>query len=281
MLPPYYSVLKSGLTRGACLLMILGCMGATSVSAQNLDVPYVPTPQPVVDRMLEIANVGPGDYVIDLGSGDGRIVISAAKLGATGHGIDIDPRRVSQARVNAEVEEVEEKVMFLQEDIFESDITQATVVTMYLLTSVNQRLRPRLFSMLRPGTRVISHQFDMGDWQPDLTYTVESSMGRNHIIHFWVMPVNVSGVWNWSVEGRPFSLEVTQQYQQIEVVLESDGEVLPVDDAVLRGRRISFTAGDGTESYAFNGRVDGNLITGMVHIRSDTDRLGDWIANRE
>ena len=152
-------------------------------SALARDVPYVPTPAAVVDKMLEVAKVGPDDVVYDLGSGDGRIVIAAAKKGARAVGIDIDADRIWEARNNAIAAGVAERAQFRQEDIFQADFREATVVTMYLLTGVNMKLRPRLLAELKPGTRIVSHAFNMGDWKPLETHKVGSST-----VYFWVVP---------------------------------------------------------------------------------------------
>ncbi len=248
---------------------------------QDLDVPYVPTPQPVVNKMLEVTNVESGDYVIDLGSGDGRIVITAAQKGAMGHGVDLDPQRISEARENAQTKGVEDRVVFLREDIFETDIKQASVITMYLLTSVNRKLRPRLFEDLRPGTRVVSHSFDMGDWEPDSTLRVESSTGRNHTIYYWIMPAQVAGEWNWQVEGNSFNLAVDQQYQEINISLNSNGSELPTNHATVKGKRISFTSDKGGQHYVYSGRVEGDTITGTVQIHDgENDRVMEWTATK-
>jgi cyclopropane fatty-acyl-phospholipid synthase-like methyltransferase len=148
------------------------------------DVPFVPTPERVVEKMLEVAKVGPKDVVYDLGSGDGRIVIAAAKKhGARAVGIDIDPERIKEARDNARRAGVSDRVEFRQEDLFKADFSEATVVTMYLLTGVNQRLRPKLLAELKPGTRLVSHAFDMGDWKPTQTHKVGTST-----VYYWVVP---------------------------------------------------------------------------------------------
>lgn len=156
----------------------------SQADAPALDVPYVPTPQSVVDEMLRLGEVKKGDYLIDLGSGDGRIVISAARdHGATGVGIDLNPERIQEANANARAAGVEDKVEFRQGDLFEQDLSKADVVTLYLLPSVNEKLKPKLLRELRPGARVVSHSFDMGDWQPDKTVEVD---GRS--IYLWVIP---------------------------------------------------------------------------------------------
>jgi ubiquinone/menaquinone biosynthesis C-methylase UbiE len=148
------------------------------------DVPYVPTPEKVVARMLEIAQVGPNDIVYDLGSGDGRIVITAArKHGARGVGIDIDPDRIREARENARSAGVSDRVEFREGDLFKANLGEATVVTLYLLSSVNLQLRPKLLNELKPGTRIVSHAFDMGDWKPIRTEKIGTST-----VYYWVVP---------------------------------------------------------------------------------------------
>ncbi|MGH9632408.1 MAG: SAM-dependent methyltransferase [Bryobacteraceae bacterium] len=156
---------------------------ATETAQKRPDVPYVPTPQEVVDEMLNLAKVKKDDMLYDLGSGDGRIVITAAKkFGTRGIGIDINPERIAEAQQNAKEAGVTDKVKFMQQDLFEADIKNASVVTLYLLPSVNLKLRPKLWKDLKPGTRVVSHSFDMGDWKPEKTVEVD---GRK--IHFWTI----------------------------------------------------------------------------------------------
>jgi SAM-dependent methyltransferase len=150
--------------------------------ARAPDVHFVPTPTDTVKAMLEVTRVGPNDIVYDLGSGDGRIPIAAAKLGARATGIDIDPRRVAEARANAEREKVTDRVKFIQGDLFEQDLREATVITLYLLPSLNLKLRPTLLS-LKPGTRIVSHNFDMGDWKPERTLQV-----GNSTVYYWTVP---------------------------------------------------------------------------------------------
>jgi tRNA G37 N-methylase Trm5 len=165
-------------------LVALACSPLARAEEAKLDVPFVPTPQVVVDKMLEMAEVKNGDYVIDLGSGDGRIPITAAKrYGTKGLGVDINPVRVQEAQQNAVREKVQDKVAFKKQNLFETDFSKATVLTMYLLPDVNMQLRPRILAELKPGTRVVSHAFDMGDWQPDKKAIVE---GRT--IYMWVVP---------------------------------------------------------------------------------------------
>jgi precorrin-6B methylase 2 len=154
-----------------------------STPARAPDVPYVPTPEDVVEKMLDMADVKKGDVLYDLGSGDGRIVIAAAKRGAKGIGIDINPQRIREANDNARAAGVTDRVKFLNQDLFETDLKDATVVTLYLLPSINLKLRPKLLSELRPGTRIVSHSFDMGDWEAEKTAEVSG-----HTIYFWTIP---------------------------------------------------------------------------------------------
>lgn len=178
------------LLRLACPLAFVAVLFMATASgrvvSRELDVPYVPTPQVVVDKMLELAEIKPGDVLLDLGSGDGRIPITAArKYGITAYGVDLNPIRVKEAKENAEKEGVADKVEFREEDLFETDLGKATVITMYLLSEINLKLRPKL-EKLKPGTRIVSHSFDLGDWKPDKTVTVE---GRD--VHFWVVRENM------------------------------------------------------------------------------------------
>jgi methylase of polypeptide subunit release factors len=173
--------------------MTLLTTGLVQVYALELDVAYVETPHEVVELMMEIAGIGPGDYVIDLGTGDGRIVIAAAKRGATGLGIDLDPARILEAKVNAKQEGVSDKLTFIEQDLFETDLSGATVITLYLNSEVNLRLRPALLK-LKPGTRIVSHNFDMGDWKPDrYQQFIRNSNGNFlfHEVYYWIVPASL------------------------------------------------------------------------------------------
>lgn len=155
------------------------------------DVPYVPTPNEVVVRMLELAKVQKDDVLYDLGSGDGRIVITAAqKYGTRGTGIDINPERIREANANAQKAGVTDKVQFRQQDLFKTDLSDATVVTLYLLPDINVKLRPQLFRQLKPGTRIVSHDFDMGEWKPERVVQVQGP-NRQHTLYYWVVPEKV------------------------------------------------------------------------------------------
>ncbi len=166
---------------------------STEVEApvRELDVPYVPTPNEVVAQMLQLANVKKSDVLYDLGSGDGRIVITAAqKYGTRGVGIDINPERISEANANARAAKVTDLVQFRQQDLFKTDLSEATVVTLYLLPNINVKLRPQLFKQLKPGTRIVSHDFDMGEWKPDRVVQVQGPT-RQHTLYYWVVPKTV------------------------------------------------------------------------------------------
>ncbi len=172
------------LLAATAVIVIAGASVYTQEQQQkNLDVPYVPTPQTVVDEMLKLAAVTKGDLVYDLGSGDGRIVITAAKkYGVRGVGVDIDPDRIKEAIANAVQAGVTDRVKFIEQDLFQIDLKEASVVTLYLLPAINLKLRPKLWRELKPGTRVVSHSFDMGDWKPEKTVEVD---GRT--IYYWVI----------------------------------------------------------------------------------------------
>ncbi|SMO42213.1 class I SAM-dependent methyltransferase [Fodinibius sediminis] len=271
------------ITRNICLAGIL-LIYTLPLSAQDLDVPYVPTPNEVVEKMLDLAEVQSDDYVIDLGSGDGRIVIAAAKRGASGHGIDLDPKRIAEARKNATMAEVDDKVMFKQQDIFETDFREASVITMYLLPSVNKKLRPRLLDELRPGTRLVSHSFDMGDWEPDQEVTLSSeSSNRTHSIFYWVVPAKVDGSWQWSAENTTFNMNIDQKYQEIIVSLKDEnGTSYDIQDKKLEGERITFQALNGNERFVYSGRISGDNIEGTMQHHSTNDKtVSDWSATRQ
>lgn len=200
-----------------------------------LDVPFVPTEEEVVDAMLELANIGPKDVLYDLGSGDGRILVSAAKeCGARGVGIDIDPLRIAEAVEYAEMSQVGDLVEFIEDDIFTADFSEATAVSLYLLQSINEQLKPRLLNELRPGTRVVSHAFDMGKWKPD-----ESRKVGSVNIYKWIVPSRIAGVWEWERAGKTYRIDLQQSYQDVSGDAWVDGKSARLKSAELRGRRLS------------------------------------------
>ena len=164
----------------------------TQSPTETPSVPYVPTPENVVEQMLELANVSGDDVLYDLGSGDGRIPITAAeKYGTRGTGVELDSELVQESRANAEAAGVSDRVEFLQQDLFQTDFSEASVVTLYLLPDVNLELRSKLLEELEPGTRIVSHDFDMGEWQPEEVVQVQSSSGRQHTLYYWVVPEEI------------------------------------------------------------------------------------------
>ncbi|MCC7267136.1 MAG: methyltransferase domain-containing protein [Caulobacteraceae bacterium] len=216
----------------------------------NLDVPYVPTPNDTVAAMLDLGGLKAGDFVIDLGSGDGRILVAAARRGATGFGVDINPQRIAEANLNARNAGVADKVSFRRQDLFETPIAQASLLTMYLLPEVNLKLRPRILDEMKPGARVVSHAFDMDDWRPDAT----SANGR---VYLWIVPAKVEGAWRITGGGVAGSLALKQKFQEIEGTFAGK----PIRKATLRGDRIGFVADTSAGPRQFTGVVAANLIT--------------------
>jgi SAM-dependent methyltransferase len=223
------------------------------VGQEGKDVIWVPTPQALVDKMLEMAKVTPKDYVIDLGSGDGRTVITAAKRGSKALGIEYNPDMVELSKRNAAKEGVSDKASFMKADLFETDFSQAQVITMFLLSSINMKLRPKILD-LKPGTRIVSNTFDMGDWKPDETSTAP---GCNSwcTAHLWIVPAKVEGTWKLP-QGE---LALKQTFQIITGTLKNGNTVSQINGK-LNGEQISFTAGGTT----YNGRVNGNAMEGTA-----------------
>jgi SAM-dependent methyltransferase len=232
----------------------------------DLDAPYVPTPQDVVDRMLELAKVTAEDYVMDLGCGDGRILITAAaKFGARGFGVDIDPNRIVEAKANAAAAGVSDKVDFGIEDLFHTPIGKASVLALYLFPHINELLAPRMLKEMKPGSRIVTHGFGIGKWRPD-----RNDMVAMRPIHFYVVPANVEGSWRITrKDGPPFTVSLIQSFQRITGYLEGvDG--VKLRNARLAGPEIGFaleTVGAGR--LEFVGMVEGETISGK-----------DWSATR-
>jgi SAM-dependent methyltransferase len=268
-------------------LLIVGVRLGGYAQTRGPDVQYVPTPENVVDEMLRLTGVTKDDIVYDLGCGDGRLVISAAqRFGAHGVGIDIDPQRISESRDNARQAGVTDRVRFLEQDLFEADIGQATVVTLYLLPKLNVQLRPKLLRDLKPGTRVVSHDFDMAEWQPDQTIKV-SGASRSHTVYYWVVPADVGGVWPVQVPAgtgeRRYELRLQQEFQTVRGTIGMEGRDIPITDATLVGDRLRFTAvTDDQGRLSFDGRIDAGLMYGRVEIqKGPLAGRSDWTAQRE
>jgi SAM-dependent methyltransferase len=235
------------------------------VGQEGKDVIWVPTPQALVDKMLDMAKLTPKDYVIDLGSGDGRTVITAAKRGAKALGIEYNPDMVELSKRNAANEGVSSRASFTKADLFESDFSQATVITMFLLPDINLKLRPKILN-LKPGTRIVSNSFTMGDWAADETVNVKDNCASYCTAYLWIVPAKVEGTW----EMPQGELTLKQTYQMLAGTLKSGNAVAPIANGKLNGDEITFTAG-GTE---YSGRVVGKTIEGT------SKGNGNWKATR-
>ncbi len=245
------------------------------VGQAGKDVIWVPTPDDVVDRMLTMAQVTANDFVVDLGSGDGKIAIAAAKkFGARALGIEYNPDMVKLSQANAQAAGVAGKATFRHADIFATDFTQATVITMYLLPGLNMKLRPQILAM-RPGTRVASHSFSMEDWEADETSTLD---GRR--AYFWVVPANVSGGWTLEVGAQRIELSFDQTFQKINGTVTLGPLQAGLREAKLRGFNVSFAFVDSAQvRREFTGRVTGGKMEGSW--RGDGGTEGRWSATKK
>ncbi len=259
-----------------CLFVIVACANISASSEyepllgqEGKDVIWLPTCQVLVDKMLDMGKVTPQDYLIDLGSGDGRLVITAAKRGARALGIEYNPDMVDLSKRNAAKEGVLDKAQFIKADIFESDFSQATVITMFLLESLNLKLRPLILN-LKAGTRVVSNSFAMGEWAADQTATVEGKdCGDYSTAYLWIVPAKVEGTWNLA-QGQ---LTLKQSFQTFGGTLKSGTNLLPVTNGMLNGDLINFTAGD----VKYTGRVSGSTMQGTYE---SGKRIVQWNATK-
>jgi precorrin-6B methylase 2 len=231
------------------------------VGQSGKDVVWVPTPQALVDKMLDMAKLTPQDFLMDLGSGDGRTVITAAKRGARAMGVEYNPDMVELSRRNAAAAGVSDRATFVKADLFETDLSKAQVITMFLLPSINMKLRPKILD-LKPGTRIVANSFNMEDWEADETQTIEDNCTSWCTALLWYVPAKVQGTWD-TPQGP---LALTQQFQKISGTLGSQA----IADGKLRGDEITFTAGGTT----YTGKVDGNAIRGTAGSAS-------WSATRK
>jgi hypothetical protein len=270
----------------AALVLALAAPVAVAQDGQG-DVVYVPTPQVVVDEMLRIAKVGPSDFVIDLGSGDGRIVITAAKKhGARGFGVDLDTYLLKVANAAAKKEGVADRARFIEQNLFETDLNQATVVTSYLLPDMNRKLRPRLLA-LKPGTRVVAHDYSMGEWDPDEERTLlvpEKTVGDpgKSYIFFYVVPARVAGRWaaEFALGAKPVALQFSfeQSFQLVHGTARLGDLSVRVPQFRMAGEQLAFNLmlplGNASVPHRFSGRVVGDAIEGTVAV-------GEGAARRE
>jgi len=262
----------AGVLAAKCLLIAPAASHAQELSK----LPYVPTPQIVVDEMLKLANVTAKDYIIDLGSGDGRMIIDAAqKFGASGLGVDIDAKLVEVANNKAKAEGVADRVKFITQDMFKADISRASVITLYVMPDFMEKLRPKLLAELKPGTRIVSHDYYMNQWQPDgqFSLTVPEKVHANGTdkayLYLWIVPSVVAG--NWRVELDPgganrqlIAMALDQEYQMLNASAENIAGTLKIGNARLRGDEISFDVAIGSSPYRFTGKVSDDKITGSA-----------------
>jgi SAM-dependent methyltransferase len=291
---------------GLFSLLYFVLLSIAELQQKKPEVPYVPTPDKVVAEMLQMADVGKDDVLYDLGCGDGRIVITAAKeLGCRGVGIDIDPQRIEESQKNAIQARVSGRVEFLQMDLFEADINQATVVTLYLLSKVNLRLRPKLLRELKPGTRVVSHDFSMGAWEPDNSTVVQEKFEyipfhdsrlvddywNKHTVYYWIIPANVTGKWKWTMPAisgnKVYTLEMDQEFQMLKGRAYEGSSSIPFfpRNGKIKGDRLEFTLEkklrEHIERWHFEGIVKNNTVVGFVRIEGKPDFEEKWQAKRD
>ena len=282
------ALLRTGLVMALCWLL-----PGAALAQQQPDVPYVPTPWNVIETMLEMGQVTAADYVVDLGSGDGRVVIEAAKkYGARGVGIELDGNLVSTANREARRLGVDAKAKFVSGNLFSFDFSTATVLTMYLLPKINLDLRPRVLTGLKPGTRVVSHDFDMGKWKPDAQREISvpnKSYGPPvSQVYLWYVPADVTGKWRWqlSVDGieRAYEATIRQTFQELSVEATLDGAAAVVGGERLRGDAISLMVkrdiAGRSVAHEYTGRVDGDRIIGHAKVAGAEGKMLDWRATR-
>lgn len=264
-------------------LLPWGCQafGEQAKAKPALDVPYEPTSYKIAREMLNIANVASSDVVYDLGCGDGRIVIMAAKeRKARGVGVDLDPARIRESNENAKAAGITHLVRFIEQNLFDTDISNATVVMLYLWPEVNLKARPKLLKELKPGTRIVSHTHTMGDWKPESEIKVEG-----HYLYFFIVPANSTGTWRLTgPDLNTASLKLTQRFQVVQGSLSTGSETYPVMNGHLKGRSIRFTI-EGSRQGAreirfFEGSVSGNVMEGTVKDKKG-HAIGAWKALRD
>jgi hypothetical protein len=288
-------LLACRLTRARRLLQVTACTLALCVSAQaaaqekepeRTGGPYVPTPQIVVESMLRMANVGPKDFVVDLGSGDGVIVLTAAsQLKAAGYGVDIDPALVKYSNGEAARLGIADRASFHVQDVFKADLSRASVITLYLLPSMMINLRPKIFLEAKPGTRVVSHDYTFDDWHPDdqIVLDVPEKEKINGVpratINLWIVPAKVQGKWQVQIEGfERYEVALRQKYQMVSGNAEAAGKGAKLTYATLRGEDIRFTVMDGAVRRNFKGTASGEAMQGTVDLGGG--KTARWMAKR-
>ena len=275
----------------ACAALLPAAARAQSWAWDDGTVPYVQTPMEIVERMLRMAQVHTGDYLIDLGSGDGRIVIEAAKRGARGLGVDLDPNLVTLATRNAKQASVGDRARFEVRDIFETDLSRANVITLYLLPGFNAKLLPRLLG-LKPGTRIVSHDGGIGDWPPDERLQMrapEKPVGVDGMstVELWIVPADAAGTWRSRIpaHGGDWRFDIRQKYQALDLDAAAQGRGLLVRNSRLRGEEIKLVitgvVGATAWHHYFVGQVKGDRIAGEVTVSNgNSQRTFPWTATR-
>jgi len=274
------------------VLLFCSRVALAQTQGKELDTPYVPTPQAVVERMLDIAQVKAGDVVIDLGSGDGRIMITAAQRhGAQGFGVEIDPRLVQRSNEEARRLGIADRVKFLRQDLFNTDFHEANVLTLYLLPDVNIALRPKILAELKPGTRVVSHDYDMREWRPDAEQAIPApdktvGMRKESMVYLWIVPARVEGEWTFELSSggktRRTRLVLQQRFQFVSGTVELPGQGdVPVSYGRLRGEELRLMLPPGAldrGQVELVGRVKDDSLIGTV--RKDDREVARWNAHR-
>ncbi len=271
---------RGALPLAASLLLVTPATvaGQEKSATRAPDVHFVPTDTTKVREMLGAAKVSASDVVYDLGCGDGRFVITAVKQYKAKRGVcvDIDPARIKESRSNADTAGVIDKIQFVEGDLFQQDLSKASVITLYLLPSLNVKLRPKLFEELRPGTRVVSNAFDMGDWKADRTLNVKTFSGMQSYAYLWIIPADVSGQWRLTAQGggaKEYTLDVKQKYQEVSGTATSGGQAAPLSSFSVNGDQVAFTLGDAQ----YTGTVTGDKASGTAKGKGGSF---SWSASR-
>ena len=279
------------LSAGLTMLLLVPAMTLAEEERGVGDVVYVPTPQIVVDEMLRMAKTGPKDFIIDLGSGDGRMVITAAKkFGARGFGVDLSDSLLKESNKSAVDQGVSDRANFIKQNLFETDLNQATLISTYLLPEMNQRLRPKILN-LRPGTRVVAHDYHMGDWLPDEQKTLavpEKIVGTPGVsyIFMWIVPAKVAGRWQSQIaaggQSANWDFDFRQTFQMVEGTINSGGRSTKLPEFKVEGDQIDFTvltrSGDTSTRHQFKGTVNGDTIVGTVVVGTGAAQKLPWSA---
>jgi hypothetical protein len=276
----------------SCATTLGFVLAVEAATAQELSkLPYVPTPQIVVDEMLKLAGVTAKDFVVDLGSGDGRVILTAARnFKAHGLGVDIDKTLVAFSNKQAKVEALDDRAKFIEQDMFKADISKATVVTLYVLPDFMEKLRPKLVSELQPGARIVAHDYYMSGWYPDkrVDLTVPEKVAANGTdkayLYLWIVPSLVSGTWRLEFDSggsqqQLIVLGINQQYQVISLSAENALGPMKIENPLLRGNEINFTASVGSIPYKFTGRITEGAMAGTA-VSSSNAKPVAWKASK-